>query len=77
MLSLSIQILVGSGKVDVNAVTLGTKTTPLHMAAALGNGQIVSLLLASPGKKRRQDKMYVHAKNLKPLKVPSGQIGSA
>jgi hypothetical protein len=47
------------------------------MAAALGNGQIVSLLLASPGKKRRQDTMYVHAKNLKPLKVPSGQIGSA
>jgi ankyrin repeat protein len=37
----------------VNAVTQGSQTTPLHLAAALGHEQIVNILLSAPGKLRR------------------------
>ena len=43
------QILIESSVVDVNSVTLESKTTPLHLAAALGNEKIVNLLLKAPG----------------------------
>jgi hypothetical protein len=45
--------LAGTSGIVVNAVTQGSQTTPLHLAAALGHEQIVNILLSAPGKLRR------------------------
>jgi ankyrin repeat protein len=43
------QILLDASGIDVNAASKKSRTTALHLAAALGNDQIVGLLLKKQG----------------------------
>ena len=45
---MKLQVLLKANNTNVNSVT-ESKSTPLHLAAALGHDQIVIMLLQTPG----------------------------